>query len=197
MWCYKVIMTHWFHFPYLVHSNSHIKWDACSVANSDLTLCDPINCSTPGFPVLWSVLKFMSIESVMPSNHLILCRPLLLLPSIFPSIRIFSNESVLCIMWPKYWTKKKGQLNFGSSGECGHMPEAFRKSIPLNTDSQNALDNHQSPRDRLREVIQFLVLCKADKIPRLGSKWPKLKYEVATWKLICRYRPPGIHRFYC
>ena len=46
----------------------------------------------------------MSIESVMPSNHLILCRPLLLLPSIFPSIRVFSNESVLCIKWPKYWS---------------------------------------------------------------------------------------------
>ena len=51
-----------------------------------------------------SLLKLMSIESVMPSNHLILCRPLLLLPSIFPSIRIFSNELVLHIRWPKYWS---------------------------------------------------------------------------------------------
>ena len=51
-----------------------------------------------------SVLKLMSMESVMPSNHLILCRPLLLLPSIFPSIRDFSNESALHIRWPKYWT---------------------------------------------------------------------------------------------
>ena len=51
-----------------------------------------------------SLLKFMSIESVMPPNHLILCCPLLLLPSIFPSIRVFSNESVLCIRWPKYWS---------------------------------------------------------------------------------------------
>ena len=51
-----------------------------------------------------SLLKLMSIESVMPSNHLILCRPLLLLPSIFPSIRVFSNESVLLIRWPKYWS---------------------------------------------------------------------------------------------
>ena len=50
----------------------------------------------------WSLLKFMSIESVMPSNHLILCRPLLLLPPIFPSIRVFSNESALHIKWPKY-----------------------------------------------------------------------------------------------
>ena len=51
-----------------------------------------------------SLLKLMSIESVMPSNHLILCRPLCLLPSIFHSIRVFSNESVLCIRWPKYWS---------------------------------------------------------------------------------------------
>ena len=51
-----------------------------------------------------SLLKLMSIESVIPSNHLILCRPFLLLPSIFPSIRIFSNESFLCIRWPKYWS---------------------------------------------------------------------------------------------
>ena len=66
-----------------------------------------MNCSMPGFPVhhnSQSLLKFMSIESVMPSNHLILCRLLLLLPSIFPSIRVFSNESAPRIRWPKYWS---------------------------------------------------------------------------------------------
>ena len=52
----------------------------------------------------WSLLKLLSIKSVMPSNHLILCRPLVLLPSIFPSIRVFSNESVFRIRWPKYWS---------------------------------------------------------------------------------------------
>ena len=52
----------------------------------------------------WSLLKLMSIKSVMPSNHLILCHPFILLPSIFPTIRVFSNESVLCIRWPKYWS---------------------------------------------------------------------------------------------
>ena len=56
------------------------------------------------FTISWSLCKFMSIELVMPSNHLILCHPLHLLPSIFPSIRVFSNESVLCIRWPKYWS---------------------------------------------------------------------------------------------
>ena len=52
----------------------------------------------------WSLCKLMPIKSVMPPNHLILCRPLLLLPSIFPSIRVFSNESAFCIKWPKYWS---------------------------------------------------------------------------------------------
>ena len=78
-----------------------------SVAQSHLTLCDPMDCSTPGFLSItssWSLLKLMSIELMMPSDHLILCRPLLLLPSIFPSIMVFSNKSVLHIRWPKYWS---------------------------------------------------------------------------------------------
>ena len=56
------------------------------------------------FTISWSLLKLTSIESVMPSKHLILCHPLLLLPSIFPSIRVFPSESALCIKWPKYWS---------------------------------------------------------------------------------------------
>ena len=56
------------------------------------------------FTVFWSLLKFMSIESVMVSNYLILCYPLLLLPSVFPSIRVFSSESAFCIRWPEYWS---------------------------------------------------------------------------------------------
>ena len=77
-----------------------------SVAQSCPTLCDPMKHSTPGLPVhhyLQSLLKFMSTELVMPSNHVILCHPLLL-PSIFPSIMLFSNESALRIKWPKYWS---------------------------------------------------------------------------------------------
>ena len=65
-----------------------------------------MNCNTPGLPVhhqLWSSLKLMSIESVMPSSHLILCRSLLP-PTVFPSIGVFSDESTLCIRWPKYWS---------------------------------------------------------------------------------------------
>ena len=73
----------------------------------------------------WSLLKLMSIKSMMPANHLILCHPLLFLPSIFPSIRVFSNESALCIRWPKYWSfsfnispsnEHPGLISFGWTG---------------------------------------------------------------------------------
>ena len=78
-----------------------------SVAQSCLTLCDPMNRSMPGLPVhhqLRSLLKLMPIESVMPSSHLVFCCPLLLLPPIPPSIRVFSYESPLRMKWPKCWS---------------------------------------------------------------------------------------------
>ena len=87
-------------------SSSSLVQFSCSVAQPCPTLCDPMDCSMPGFPVYHQLpelvqLKLISIQSVMPPSHLILCRPLL--PSIFPSIRIFSNKS-LRIRWPKYWS---------------------------------------------------------------------------------------------
>ena len=86
----------------LVKSLSHVQlfatpWTAAHQASLSHTHITSLSNSQ-------SLLKLMSIESVMPSNHLILCRPLLLRPSIFPSIRVFSNESVLHIRWPKYWS---------------------------------------------------------------------------------------------
>ena len=66
----------------------------------------------------WSLLRLMSTESMMPSNHLILCHPLLLLPSIFPSTRVFSSESVLCIRWPKYWSFS---FSISTSNECSGL----------------------------------------------------------------------------
>ena len=79
----------------------------CSVAQSYPALCNFRHCSMPGFPVLHHLLKFaklMSFESVIPSNYLILCLPLLLLSSVFPSIRVFLSESARCIRWPQYWS---------------------------------------------------------------------------------------------
>ena len=97
---------------YLVHSKHTVRLllvllIICSVTQSCLTLCNPMDCSMPGslsFTISWSLLKFISIELVMPSNHLVLCHLLLLLPSLFPSIRVFSNELALRIRWPNYWS---------------------------------------------------------------------------------------------
>ena len=95
-----------------------------SVAQSCPTLCDPMDCSTPGLPVhhqLPELPQSHAYRVMMPSNHLILCWPLLLPPSIFPSIRIFSSDSVLHIRWSKYWSfsfsispsnKYSGQISF-------------------------------------------------------------------------------------
>ena len=87
-------------------SNVVCSFQFSSVAQSCPTLCDPMNCSTQLISITnsQSSPKFMCIESVMPSSHLILCRPLLLLPLILPSIRVFSNESALRMRWPKYWS---------------------------------------------------------------------------------------------
>ena len=91
-------------FPDKEKLKEFINTQFTSVTQSCHTLCNPMECTMPGPLVLTnsrSLLKLMSIESVMPSNHLILCHPLL--PrSIFPSTRTFANESVLCIRWPKY-----------------------------------------------------------------------------------------------
>ena len=89
-----------------------VKDQFSSVAQSCPTLCFPMDCSMPGLSVYhqtytqkltFGFIKLMSIELVMPSNHLILCHPFLLLPSIVPSIRVSSNKLVLCIRWPEYW----------------------------------------------------------------------------------------------
>ena len=88
-------------------ANGFITHQFSSVPQSCPTLCNPMNCSTPGFPVhhhSCSLLKLMSIKSVMPPNHLVLFCPILLLPLIFPSFWVFSRESVLPIRWPKYWS---------------------------------------------------------------------------------------------
>ena len=117
------------------------------------TLCDPVDSSTPGFPVhhqLPSLLKFMSIKSVMPSNHLILCHPLLLPPSVFPSIRVFSNESVLCIRWPKHWSFS---FNISPSNEYPRL-KSFRKDwldlLAVHGTLKSLLQHHSSTASVLR-----------------------------------------------
>ena len=101
----------------------------CSITKLYPTLCNPMNCSTPGFSVhhyIQSSLKLMSNESKMLSNHLILCQPLCFLPSVSPSIRIFSNESALCIRWPKDWRFSSSRL----SANWGHSEPGWEPWFP-------------------------------------------------------------------
>ena len=97
-----------FHFKHRKGESFSIKgYCCCSLAKSCPTICDSWTATcqaSQSFTISWSLLKLTSIESVMPSNYLILCHSLLLLPSIFPSIRVFSSESVLRLRWPKYWS---------------------------------------------------------------------------------------------
>ena len=105
----------------------------------------------------WSLPKLMSIELVMPSNHLILCRPLLLPPSIFPSIRVFSNESVLCIRWPKYWSFR---FNISLSNEYSGLI-SFRIDwfdlLAVQGTLKSLLQHHSSKASILQCSAFFLV----------------------------------------
>ena len=92
----------------------------------------------------WSLLKLMSVESVMPSNHLVLCRPLLFLPAIFPSIRVFSNESVLHIRWPKYW---RFSFSISPSSECSRL-------ISFRMDWLDLLAVHGTPSLSLYRIVR-------------------------------------------
>ena len=131
-----------------------------SVTQSCPTLCDPMNRRTPGLPVrhqLPESTQTMSIESVMPSNHLILCFPLLLPPSIFPIIRVFSNESALRIRWPKYWS-----FNFNMN-PCDEYsgPISFRIDwldlLVVQGTLQSLLQHHSSKASILRRSAFFIV----------------------------------------
>ena len=131
-----------------------------SVAQFCLTLCDPMDCSTPGFHVqhqLPELLKLMSIESVRPSNHLILCHPLLLPPSIFPSIRVFSNESVLRIRWPKY---QSFSFNISPSNEYSRLI-SFRVDwldlLAIRGTLKSLLQHHSSKASILQLSAFFIV----------------------------------------
>ena len=117
-----------------------------------------MNCSMPGFPVLYRLLEFaqtMSIASVMPSNHLILCHPLLLLPSIFPSYKIFSNESSLHIRWPKYWSFSVNPFN-EYSGPIFFRIEWF-DLLAVQGTLKSLLHHHSLKASILRWLAFFIV----------------------------------------
>ena len=124
------------------------------------SLRPPGLCSMPGLPVhhqLPEITQTQSIKSVMPSNHLILCHPLLLLPSIFPSIRVFSNESVLCIRWPKYWSFS---FNITASNEYSGLI-SFRidwLDLPAVQGTLKSLLQHHSSKASVRRCSTLFIV---------------------------------------
>ena len=132
-------------------SMHHGKSCCCSVSKLCPTLCSPMDCSTPGLPVPHYLPEFAQVhvhESVMPSNHVILSHPLLLLSSIFPSIRIFSNESALIIRWPKYRSfsfsispsnEYSGLVSLGLTGLIFFLSKGLSRVFSRTTDQQYQL----------------------------------------------------------
>ena len=142
-------------------SSVSVSQSAQSVQSlSHVRLCDLMDCSTPGFLVHTksrSLLKLMSIESVMPFSHLILRHPLLLPPSIFPSISVFCNESVLCIRWPKYLSLS---FSISSSYEYSGLI-SFRINwfdlLAVQGTLKSLLQHHSSKASVLRRSAFFIV----------------------------------------
>ena len=124
---------------------------------------DCLDCSMPAslsFTISRSLLRLMSIELVMPSNYLILCRPLLLLSSIFPSIRVFSNESVLLIRWPKYWCFS---FSFSPSSEYSGLTSFRMDLLAVQGTLKSLLQHHSSKASILR--------CSAPSIVQLSHPY--------------------------
>ena len=105
----------------------------------------------------WSLLELKSIESVMPSNHLILCRPLLLLPSIFPSIRVFSNEPVLHIRWPKYWSFSFSISLSNKYSEMISFRMDWMNLLAVQGTLRSLLQHHSSKASVLQHSAFFIV----------------------------------------
>ena len=130
----------------------YVEWYCCSVTQSCQTLCNPMNRSTPGLPVHHQLR-----ELVMPSSHLILCCPLLLLPPIPPSIRVFSNESTLRMRRPKYWSFS---FNISPSNEHSELI-SFRMDwldlLPVQGTLKSLLQHHSSKTSILRCSAFFTV----------------------------------------
>ena len=176
-----------------VMSNSATPWTAAcqvslSIANS------------------WSPPKPMSIESVMPSNHLILCRPLLLLPSIFPSIRVFSNESALCIWWPKYWS-----FSFNISPSNEHLRLiSFRMDwldlLAVQGTLKSLLQHHSSKASilwHLAGLVISMLTCKKpfctflwtfnSPVSQICLQWVPDNKWVALGHIAIRWQDSGCH----
>ena len=159
-----------------------------SVAQSCLTLCDPMNCSTPGLPVHHQPPEFTqitSIESVMPSSHLILCHPLLLLSPIPPSIRVFSNELTLHMRWPKYIDMYRYISLQTMQGNCNHE---LKRCLLLGRKTWTNLDSILKSKDIT--LLTKIHIVKAMIFPVVMYRWESwtikaVQQRIDAFKLWC------------
>ena len=124
-----------------------LTYQFSSVTQLCLTFWEPMNCNMTGLPVHRQLLEFtklISIDSVMPSNHLILCHPILHLPSIVPSVRVFSNESAVCIKWPRYWSFRINTV----------LPMNIQDWFPLGWTGWNSLQSKEHSRVFSNTTVQ-------------------------------------------
>ena len=159
-----------------------------SVAQSCLTLCNPMDCSTPGLPVhqqLPELLKLMCTESVMPSNDLILCCPLLLLPSIFPSIRVFSSESVLRIRGPKHWSFS---FSISSSNEYSGSIQSFRRDwldLLAVQGTLKSLLQHHSTKASIHHCSAFFTVQLSHPYMSTGKTIALTRWTLSAKQCVC------------
>ena len=144
-------------------SPTHVQFS--SVTQSCSTLCHPMDCTCQASLSITnfrSLPKLMSIESVMPSNYLILCRPLLLPPSIFPSIRVFSNESTLRMRWPKYWSFSFSIIPFKEIPGLISFRRDWLDILAVQGTLKSLLQHHSLDIfnfDEVQSISLFYVLC--------------------------------------
>ena len=156
----------------------------CSIAQSCLTLLKPCEQTARqaslSFTISWSLLKLMSIESVMPSNHLILCLPLLLLPSVFPSIRIFSSESGLHIQWPNYWSFSFRISPSKEYSELISFRFDFFDLLAVQETLKSLLQHHSSKASILQHSAFFIV-----QLTSIHDYWKNHSFDYTD---LCRQR---------
>ena len=131
----------------------------------------------------WSLLRLMSIELVMLSNHLILCHPLLLLPSIFRSIRVFSSESVLCIRWPKYWSFS---FSIIPSNECSglisfRIDRLYILAVPRDSQESSPTTQFKSSKRKSQSRGKWLLSCEGPQLQLMEGPIFSMVNMIAFW----------------
>ena len=169
-----------------------VSVNCCSVAKLCPTLCDLMDCAYQAsltFTISWSLLKFISIESVMLSNHLILCHPFLLLPSVFHSIRVFSKELAIRIKWPKYWS-----FSFSNSpSNRNHSTIDFLQNGLVGSPCNPGNSQESSPAPQFKSInSSALSLLYGPTVTSMHDYWKNHRFDYVD---LCRQSDPSAFQY--